>query len=98
MTNEKKTPKTVSLSIPKGFEEEVAYLALQSNKSQYIWNLVREDMKRQAEDTQIVELVRQAMDNLALGGSVNHSKQPIQNVNNLGEDKRKLGALSIFQD
>ena len=42
---QKKTPKTVSVSIPKGFEDEVAYLGKQPNKSQYIWNLIREDMQ-----------------------------------------------------
>ena len=63
----------MSVSIPKGFEDEVAYLGKQPNKSQYIWNLIREDMKRQSEDNQILEIVRQAMQNITLGGAVNNN-------------------------
>lgn len=95
----KETPKkTVSISIPKGFEDEVAYLSEQPNKSQYIWGLVRDDMKRQSEDNQILEIVRQAMQNITLGASVNNLSQQKTHVNNFSEDKRKKGALSILQD
>ena len=72
----------MSVSIPKGFEDEVAYLGKQPNKSQYIWNLIREDMKRQSEDNQILEIVRQAMQNITLGGVVNNnSKQKSCDIN-----------------
>ena len=98
ISTQKKTPKTVSVSIPKGFEDEVAYLGKQPNKSQYIWNLIREDMKRQSEDNQILEIVRQAMQNITLGGVVNNNSKQKQKVNNFQEDKRKKGAMSILQD
>lgn len=88
----------MSVSIPKGFEDEVAYLGKQPNKSQYIWNLIREDMKRQSEDSQILEIVRQAMQNITLGGVVNNNSKQKQKVNNFQEDKRKKGAMSILQD
>lgn len=88
----------MSVSIPKGFEDEVAYLGKQPNKSQYIWNLIREDMKRQSEDNQILEIVRQAMQNITLGTVVNDNSKQKQKVNNFQEDKRKKGAMSILQD
>ena len=97
-TTQKKTPKTVSVSVPKGFDEEDAYLGKQPNKSQYIWNLIREDMKRQSEDNQILEIVRQAMQNITLGTVVNDNSKQKQKVSNFQEDKRKKGAMSILQD
>lgn len=97
-TTQKKTPKTVSVSVPKGFDEEVAYLGKQPNKSQYIWNLIREDMKRQSEDNQILEIVRQAMQNITLGTIVNNNSKEKQKVSNSQQDKRKKGAMSILQD
>lgn len=97
-TTQKKTPKTVSVSVPKGFDEEVAYLGKQPNKSQYIWNLIREDMKRQSEDNQILEIVRQAMQNITLGTIVNNNSKEKQKVSNSQQDKRKKGAMSILQN
>ena len=55
-------------------------------------------MKRQSEDNQILEIVRQAMQNITLGGVVNNNSKQKQKVNNFQEDKRKKGAMSILQD
>lgn len=95
--DEEKIPKTVSLSVPKGYEKEVAYLGKQPNKSRYVWDLVKEDMERQSLDNQIIEIVRQAMQNVTVGSNVNNSSEKTK-VNNLGESIKKKGALSILQD
>lgn len=99
LNNKTKTSKTktVSLSVPKGYEKEVAYVNEQPNKSRYIWDLVREDMKKQSEDNQILEIVRQAMQNINMETNVNNSI-PSKKVNNSNELKRKKGAMAILQD
>lgn len=96
--NKKKIRKKVSLSATKGYEKEVAYLSEQPNKSQYVWNLVRKDMEQKSTDNQILEIVKQAMSNVALGGlPVTQTSQP-KKVDNSTDLKRKKGALSILGD
>lgn len=102
MTNEdKKTkiPKKVSLSVTKGYEKEVVYFCGQPNKSQYIWNLVRKDMEQKSTDNQILEIVRQAMINMTMGGFPNTTLEKSERKMAMVEDdKRKKGVLSIFED
>ena len=73
LNDKEKTPKTVSLSVPKGFEKEVAHLNSQSNKSQYVWRLIRDDMNKQNEEAQILEIMREAMKDLNLHNVLNKS-------------------------
>lgn len=95
----RKTPKTLSLSVPKGYENEVSYVNQQPNKSRYIWDLVRQDMKQQSEDSQIIEVVRQAMQSLTLNNiTLKTNDSPVKNINKSDELKRKKGALSILQE
>ena len=59
MANEnKKTPRAVTLSVCKGFEEELNYLNQQPNKSYYVWNLIRQDLTQSKEDNQILDVVK----------------------------------------
>lgn len=90
--------KTLSLSIPKGYEKEVEFLKTQPNKSQYVWNLIRADMKRQDEDYQIVDMVRQMYQQVTTlsGGLPTVQAQPTTNVNNFSNDKKKKGAMSLL--
>jgi len=93
-TNTKKIPKKVSLSVTKGYEQEVGYLSEQPNKSQYVWNLIRKDMEQQSTDNQILEIVKQAMSNVTYGiMPTSQSSVKVENPTNL---KRKKGALSIL--
>lgn len=95
-----KNIKTVSISVPRGYEKEVAHFSEQPNKSRYIWELVKQDMERQSIDNQILEIVKQAMQGInpmIQANNVNNLQQ-LNNVNNLQQSTRKKGALSILQD
>ena len=50
-------PKRITLSIPKGYENEYEFLDKQINKSQYIWSLIRKDMEQTSTDNKILEIV-----------------------------------------
>lgn len=93
---QKKPPKTVTISMTKGFEEEYFYFQSQSNKSLFIWNLIRKDMKQQSTDNQILEIVRQAMFNITLGGTTASQPPQVKKVDNSTDLKRKKGAMSIL--
>lgn len=101
MNENKKTPKTISLSVPKGYEVEFKHFSEQPNKSRYIWDLVRQDLKNKDENYQILEIVKNAMQNLTPNqtqNQVNNSMKPSTAVNNFNNDKRKKSALNILQD
>ena len=65
-------PKRITLSIPKGYENEYEFLDKQINKSQYIWSLIRKDMEQTSTDNKILEIVYQAMTNLTPNTIVSH--------------------------
>ena len=71
LNDKEKTPKTVSLSVPKGFSKEFVHLNNQPNKSQYVWRLIRDDMNKQIEDVQILEIVREVMKDVNLYNVIN---------------------------
>lgn len=97
----KKMPKRITLSIPKGYENEYEFLDKQINKSQYIWSLIRKDMEQTSTDNKILEIVYQAMTNLTPNTMVGNSQQHLQpstkKTVNLDESKLKKGAMSILQ-
>ena len=97
----KKVPKRITLSIPKGYENEYEFLDKQINKSQYIWSLIRKDMEQTSTDNKILEIVYQAMTNLTPNTMVSNSQQHFQpstkKTVNLDESKLKKGAMSILQ-
>lgn len=94
--NEKELPKRVTLCTMKEFEQEFWYLKKQPNQSFYVWNLIRQDLKKQIEDKEILEIVRQAMQTVSSEVNVNNNSKQKENVNNLEQDKLKKGAMSIL--
>lgn len=95
----RKTPRAVTLSVGKGFEEEVAYFNEQPNKSHYIWNLVRQDMLKLREDNQKIELFNQMLEHYAKSSkTVDNSFQIKQTVDNSIESKLKKSAMTLIQE
>ena len=75
LSNKEKTPRTVSISVPRGFEKEIAHLNKQTNKSQYVGGLIRNDMNKQMEEVVILETVRQAIKGLDLNTIIKSHKE-----------------------
>lgn len=50
--------KSKYINVPDGYENEVNYFDSQPNKGVYVWELIRQDMKKKKEDEQIVDMVR----------------------------------------
>lgn len=98
----KKPRNTVTLSLSKGYEDEINYFNEQPNKSKYVWELVREDMKRQDKDNQLLEMVKQTMNTLAnsvvIPNAISIATNETKEVNNSDKEKLKKGAMSFLQD
>lgn len=92
-----KTTKNVCLSIPKGYEKEVAHFNEQPNKSRYIWELVREDMQRTQQNDKILEIVRQAMNNTVCTNTNVNNFNEDKNVNNFNKNSRKKSVKNLLQ-
>lgn len=101
-TKTKKPRNTVTLSLSKGYEKEIEHFNEQANRSKYVWELIREDMKRQDRDKELLEMMKQTMS--SLNGNERNSVSVVQSVNTLQErnnsqrDKMKKGAMSFLQD
>lgn len=91
-------PKTISFSVAKGYEKEVAHLNEQPNKSRYILELIRKDMERQTIDNQILDIVRHTMQNLSNNTNIQKTNKQSMDVNNSAQNFRKKGVLSIVQE
>ncbi len=99
MANEnKKTPRAVTLSVCKGFEEEVAYLNQQPNKSYYVWNLIRQDLAKSKEDNQILDAVKSMLQgHLESSSNVRNNNQSNKTVDNSSKELLKKSAMSLFE-
>lgn len=99
MANEnKKTPRAVTLSVCKGFEEEVAYLNQQPNKSYYVWNLIRQDLAKSKEDNQILDAVKSMLQgHLESSSNVRNNIQSNKTVDNSSKELLKKSAMSLFE-
>lgn len=99
MANEnKKTPRAVTLSVCKGFEEEVAYLNQQPNKSYYVWNLIRQDLAKSKEDNQILDAVKSMLQGrLESSSNVRNNNQSNKTVDNSSKELLKKSAMSLFE-
>lgn len=99
MANEnKKTPRAVTLSVCKGFEEEVAYLNQQPNKSYYVWNLIRQDLAKSKEDNQILDAVKSMLQgHLESSSNVRNNNQSNKTVDNSNKELLKKSAMALFE-
>lgn len=99
MANEnKKTPRAVTLSVCKGFEEEVAYLNQQPNKSYYVWNLIRQDLAKSKEDNQILDAVKSMLQgHLESSSNVRNNNQSNKTVDNSSKELLRKSAMSLFE-
>lgn len=99
MANEnKKTPRAVTLSVCKGFEEEVAYLNQQPNKSYYVWNLIRQDLAKSKEDNQILDAVKSMLQgHLESSSNVRNNNQSNKTVDNSSKELLKKSAMNLFE-
>lgn len=95
---EKKPPRRVTICTMKGFEEELKYLKKQPNQSFYVWSLIRENMKKENEDKEIIEIVRQAMQSISSTRNTNNNAKEKMDTGSLEQNKLKKSALSILQD
>lgn len=99
MANEnKKTPRAVTLSVCKGFEEELNYLNQQPNKSYYVWNLIRQDLAKSKEDNQILDAVKSMLQgHLESSSNVRNNNQSNKTVDNSSKELLKKSAMSLFE-
>lgn len=99
MANEnKKTPRAVTLSVCKGFEEELNYLNQQPNKSYYVWNLIRQDLTQSKEDNQILDAVKSMLQgHLESSSNVRNNNQSNKTVDNSSKELLKKSAMSLFE-
>ncbi len=77
-------------NVSKEYEKELEHIEKQHNQSRYILELVKADMNRVNENEQILELVRQTLQNGTISNVSN-------NVNKEPQAKKKQGAMSLFQ-
>ena len=99
MANEnKKTPRAVTLSVCKGFEEELNYLNQQPNKSYYVWNLIRQDLMQSKEDNQILDAVKSMLQgHLESSSNVRNNNQSNNTVDNSNKELLKKSAMALFE-
>ena len=99
MANEnKKTPRAVTLSVCKGFEEELNYLNQQPNKSYYVWNLIRQDIAKSKEDNQILDVVKSMLQgHIESNSVVRNNKQLKPTVDNSNKELLKKSAMALFE-